>query len=169
MKRINSGRQKWQSQANDTRIYTHTVYILNIKCIHTHMYTYVQYIYSGYEGIQPFLCFLFSFFASPLFMLPVLLTYEIATMICCKEPIQKIRNKYSQKSNCACAATVPLSTFMCLWAICKFPQSICCRKYVDRSWEYTNRSQTHEFGNWDWGRAIPRKGIYKWDFLCSVQ
>ncbi len=23
--------------------------------------------------------------------------------------------------------------------------------------------------NWDWGRAIPRKGIHKWDFSCSVQ
>ena len=33
---------------------------------------------------------------------------------------------------------------------------------------YINRSQTHECGNWDWGRAIPRKGIHKWDFLCSA-
>ncbi len=41
-------------------------------------------------------------------------------------------------------------------------------KYVDRSWEYINRSQTHECGNWDWGRAIPRKGIHKWDFPCSA-
>ncbi len=23
--------------------------------------------------------------------------------------------------------------------------------------------------NWDWGRVIPRKGIHKWDFRCSVQ
>ncbi len=30
------------------------------------------------------------------------------------------------------------------------------------------RSQTHECGNWDWGRAIPIKRIHKWDFLCSV-
>ncbi len=28
---------------------------------------------------------------------------------------------------------------------------------LDRSWEYMNRSQTHECGNWDWGGAIPRK------------
>ncbi len=28
-------------------------------------------------------------------------------------------------------------------------------KQVDRSWEYINRSQTHECGNWDWGRAVP--------------
>jgi hypothetical protein len=38
----------------------------------------------------------------------------------------------------------------------------------DRSWEYINRSQAHECGNWDWGRAIPRKGIHKWDFRGSV-
>ncbi len=59
----------------------------------------------------------------------------------------------------------------CLWAFYMFPQLtclFCCRKYVDRSWEYENRSQTHESGNSDWGRAIPRKGIQKWDFRCSV-
>jgi hypothetical protein len=52
-----------------------------------------------------------------------------------------------------------------------FPRSICLfcpRKYVDRSWEYINHSQTYECGNWDWDRAIPRKGINKWDFRCSV-
>ncbi len=38
------------------------------------------------------------------------------------------------------------------------------RKYVDRSWEYINPSQTHEGGNWDWGREISRKRIHKWDF-----
>ncbi len=40
--------------------------------------------------------------------------------------------------------------------------------YVDRSWEYINRSQTHECENWDRDRAIPRKGILKWDFPCSL-
>jgi hypothetical protein len=41
-------------------------------------------------------------------------------------------------------------------------------KYVDRSWEYTNRSQsqTHECGNWDWGCAIPFLGIRKWNFIA---
>ena len=39
----------------------------------------------------------------------------------------------------------------------------------DRSWEYINRSQTHEWGNWDWGRAISRNGIHKWDFCCSAR
>ncbi len=41
-------------------------------------------------------------------------------------------------------------------------------KYVDRSLEYINRSQTHKCGNWDWGRAIPRKGIHKRDFPWSA-
>ncbi len=67
--------------------------------------------------------------------------------------------------------SVPISTFMCLWTNSIFPSSVCLfcwRKYVDRSWDYINRSQTHECWNWGWGRAIPRKGIHKWEFLCSV-
>ncbi len=41
-------------------------------------------------------------------------------------------------------------------------------KYVDRSWEYVIGSQTHECGKWVWGRAIPRKGINKWDFRVET-
>ena len=54
---------------------------------------------------------------------------------------------------------------------CIFPRWVCLfcwRKYVDRSWEYKNRLQTHECWNWGWGRAIPRKGIYKRNCRCSV-
>jgi hypothetical protein len=39
-------------------------------------------------------------------------------------------------------------------------------KYVNRSWEYINRSQTHECGHWDWGRGI--LGIHQWDFRCNA-
>jgi hypothetical protein len=41
-------------------------------------------------------------------------------------------------------------------------------KHVDQSWKYINHSQTSECRNWDWSHAIPRKGIHKWDFPCSV-
>jgi hypothetical protein len=51
------------------------------------------------------------------------------------------------------AASAPISTFMCLWAIYIVLGSV----YIfpsaekgDRSWEYINRSQTHKCGNWDW-------------------
>jgi hypothetical protein len=87
----------------------------------------------------------------------------------CKDKMPKIWNKYSQKR--IIGVSVPISTFMCLWAHYIYPRWVCLfcwRKYVDRSWEYINRSQTHECGNWGWGRAIPRKGINKRNCRCSV-
>ena len=62
-------------------------------------------------------------------------------------------------------------TLIYLWDIYIFPGSVClfcCREIYGRSWEYINRSQTHKCGNWDWGRAIPIKGIHNWEFPCSV-
>ncbi len=87
----------------------------------------------------------------------------------CKDKMPKIWNKYSQKRNIG--VSVPIPTFKCLWANYIFPRCVCLfwwRKYVGRSWEYINRSQTHECGNWGWGRAIPRKGIYKRNCRCSA-
>jgi hypothetical protein len=84
---------------------------------------------------------------------------------------------YSQKWNCYFQNRIimfclPVPTLIYLWEIYIFPGSVClfcCREICGpRSWEYINSSQTHECGNWDWGRAIPRKGIYKWDFPCSA-
>ncbi len=86
----------------------------------------------------------------------------------CKDTIPKIRNKYSQKRNCA--ATVPISTFMFLCAIYIFQRSIClfcCRKYVDRSWEYINRSQTHECGNWTEAAQFPEKECINGIFIAG--
>ncbi len=90
-------------------------------------------------------------------------------MLHCKDKTPKFRNKYSQTRNIG--VSVPISTFMRLWVIYIFPWSVCLfcwRKYVDKSWDYINSSQTHECGNWGWGRAIPRKGTHKWVFRCSV-
>ncbi len=70
-----------------------------------------------------------------------------------------------------------------VWPQYQFPHSCVCErfiyshdrsaysaagKYMDRTWEYINCSQTHECGNWDWGRAIPFLGIHKQDFRCSA-
>ncbi len=92
--------------------------------------------------------------------------FLLLAILHCKDTIPKIWNKYSQKR--ICLATVQIFTFMCLWSIYIFPQSICLFWYVDWSWEHINRSQTHECGYCEWGCAIPRKGIHKWDFRCSV-
>ncbi len=86
----------------------------------------------------------------------------------CKETIPTIRNKYSQKRNCA--ATVPIPKFMFLWAIYIFPWSVClfyCLTIgMDRTWEYIDRSHRHMLV--DRGRAIPFLGKHKSKFLCSV-
>ncbi len=96
----------------------------------------------------------------------------------CKYKKQMACEKYTAKTKCRKIKTnIPRKgilepQFMCLWATYIFPRWVCLfcwRKYVDRSWEYINRSQTHECGNWGWGRVIPRKGIYKRYCRCSVQ
>ncbi len=84
---------------------------------------------------------------------------------------------YSQKWNCyfqnriiMFCLPVPIHSNICERFIYFQDRSAysAAGKYADRSWEYINGSQTHECGNWDWGRAIPRKGIHKWNFSCSV-
>ncbi len=43
------------------------------------------------------------------------------------------------------------------------------KKWCSRIVAERYRSQTHECGNWDWGREIPVLGIHKSKFLCSVK
>jgi hypothetical protein len=37
-----------------------------------------------------------------------------------------------------------------------------------RLWEYINRSQIHECGSWEQGRAVSFLGIHKSDLVCSA-
>ncbi len=87
---------------------------------------------------------------------------------------------------CTVYYSIAFSCMHCKWRACSVSQflhsCICERfiyshdrsayfaaaKYVERSWEYINFSQTHECRNWDWDRAIPFLGIQKGDFHCSV-
>jgi hypothetical protein len=80
------------------------------------------------------------------------------------DTIPKIRNEYYQKRNCT--SPVPISTPMCLRAIYILPRSVCLfcfKKYVDRSWEYINRSQAHECENW----AEAAQFIF-WEYIFGI-
>ncbi len=90
----------------------------------------------------------------------------------CKDSIPKIRNKYSQKWNCA--ASVPIPTFMFLWVIYTFPRLVClfCCRQIGGPIVRGNIqiAHKHECGNWDWGHthAVSFLGVNTSDFLCSV-
>jgi hypothetical protein len=52
-----------------------------------------------------------------------------------------------------CAASVPISTSMFLWAI---------------TWKYVNCSPKKDCRNWGWGRAVSFQGIYVSNFRYTV-
>jgi hypothetical protein len=85
---------------------------------------------------------------------------------------------YSQKRNCYFQNRIimfclPVPTLIYLWDIFKFPGSVClfcCREICGPILRiYKSLTDKCECGNWNLGRAIPRKGIHKWDFPCSAE
>ncbi len=83
----------------------------------------------------------------------------------------KIPFMYSFSGNCA--ASVPISTFMCLWMIDIFPGSVHKfflqqNRQTDLANMHIDRSQTHEYGNRDWGCTIPFLGIFVSNFRYCV-
>jgi hypothetical protein len=71
---------------------------------------------------------------------------------------------FSEKELCG---PRPISTFMCLWAIYTvYSQDrsaySAAGKYVDRSWEYISRSQTHE-----WRIGTEAQFLF-WEYLFPV-
>ncbi len=72
-----------------------------------------------------------------------------------------INETFISKTELKCSVSQLLHSYICERYIFFQDRSVysAAGKYMDQSGEYTNRSQTHEYGNWDCGRAISRKGI----------
>ncbi len=86
----------------------------------------------------------------------------------CKATIPKIRNKYSpEKELCGLSPNFHIHVSVGDLYIPMIGLPILLQENMWTDYP-ENRSQTHECGKWDRGRAISRKGIHKWDFRCSV-
>ncbi len=85
---------------------------------------------------------------------------------------------YAQKLNCYFQNRIimfclPVLALIYLWEIYVyiFPGSglFCCNEICGPILgKYKLPTDTWMCGHWDWGRAIPREGIHKWNFPCSV-
>ncbi len=103
----------------------------------------------------------------------VLAQYEVKITVqyihTAKTQYRKFKTNIPRKRIARLQSQFPHSCF-CEWFIYSHHLSAysAVGKYVNRSWEYINRSQTHECGNWGRGCAIPFLGIHKWGFSCGA-
>ncbi len=89
----------------------------------------------------------------------------------CKDIIPQIRNKYSQKRILrGLSPNFHIHVSARDFYIPAMGPPILLREnmWTDPGNIYKPLTQTHECGNWDWGRAIPFLGIHKWDFCGSA-
>ncbi len=94
-------------------------------------------------------------------------SYSVALLSIARYTATKIPFMHSQKRNCV--ASVPISTFTCLWAVHTFPGPVhifSCSRIGRPILGYVNRSQTHECGN-----LTKAAQLLFWEFsvlsLCS--
>ncbi len=75
------------------------------------------------------------------------------------------KTQYRKFETNICVASVPISTFMRLWAILYITTIGLHILLQENMWtDPENHSQTHDCGSWDWGRTIPFLRIHKYDF-----
>ncbi len=97
---------------------------------------------------------------------PVLVTYPIPITtslvqnMLLAQQYSKIRNKYSHERNCA--VTVPIASFIFLWAIYLFLWPVCCRKIGGPN------VGIYRIYRWMWKLGLRPRNSFSWNTLIRI-